>query len=362
MPILKLHLPEGSERMEFASTATVGEFVDTIARKTGIKTERIAIICGYPPVKHAHLDSSAPLSSIAKDGEVVTIREETPGSLAVDFRPSAPSAPIEASEVPDAAASVIALFRELELPYSEDTIRRAIAICGSEDFDLLMETCAHMQKEPIAVTAASSTAVIPSPITRKVIAADNSCLFNAVIYTSRMGIRDNKELRRLIAETVTQDPNTYSEGFLGKPTAEYAAWILSGDTWGGEIELSIMAPCLSLEIAVADIQTGNVYVYGEGAGFSSRVYLLYDGIHYDALHRPSSDGGSFETVFRPGDEKTLEEVKSFSAAMRASHSFVDMSNFTLQCRSCGYRLMGRKEAVAHASATGHSQFGEYAES
>ena len=351
MPILKVHLPGGTERMEFSSTATIGDFVDSIVRKTGIGAGRISVVSGYPPVKRSQLHPSTPLASIAKDGEVVIVREESPGSLAVDPLPPAPP---QGSGESDPAAGAIALFRELELPYSDDVIRRAIAVCGSEDFDLLMETCAHMQKEP------PPTPVSSRSITRKVIEADNSCLFNAIIYTSRLSIRDNKELRRLIAETVMQDPETYSEGFLGKPPAEYASWILSEDTWGGEIELSIMAPCLSMEIAVADIQTGNVYVYGEGSGFSSRVYLLYDGIHYDALHRPASDG-SVDTVFRPQDESALEEVKSFSADMRASHSFVDMTNFTLQCRSCGCKLMGRKEAVAHASATGHSRFGEYTE-
>ena len=353
MPTIKLHLPQGSERFEFTSSLTLLEFVETLSRKTGIATDRVAIICGYPPTKKIGLDPLSPLSSIVQHGDTLTIREDELGSLARGTLSPAPSAPARLHEDESSTARVIAMFKELELPYSEDTIRRAIAVFGSEDFDSLMEACAHMQEESSHPSRASRS------ISRKTIEADNSCLFNAVIYTSRMSIRDNKELRQLIADTVTQDPDTYSEGFLGKSTAEYAAWILSEDTWGGEIELSILAPCLSLEIAVADIQTGNVYVYGEGSGFSSRVYILYDGIHYDALHRHSADG-SLETVFRPGDEEVLSEVKNYAAAMRASHSYVDMTNFTLQCRICGCKLMGRKEAVDHAAATGHSRFGEYA--
>jgi hypothetical protein len=47
--------------------------------------------------------------------------------------------------------------------------------------------------------------------------------------------------RRLIAETVAGDPETFSEAFLGKPNAEYCEWILQPSKWGGAIELSILA-------------------------------------------------------------------------------------------------------------------------
>jgi hypothetical protein len=34
---------------------------------------------------------------------------------------------------------------------------------------------------------------------------------------------------------------------------------------------------------VADIATAKLLIYGEGCGYSQRLYLLYDGIHYDSL-------------------------------------------------------------------------------
>lgn len=45
---------------------------------------------------------------------------------------------------------------------------------------------------------------------------------------------------------MSKDPDTYSEGFLGKSNAEYQCWILDSQKWGGAIELSILArwdPC-----------------------------------------------------------------------------------------------------------------------
>lgn len=47
------------------------------------------------------------------------------------------------------------------------------------------------------------------------------------------------------------------------------------------------------------------------------------------------------------------------AKLRASHSFTDTAGFTLKCEQCNTNLVGEKEAQAHATATGHTRFGEY---
>lgn len=47
--------------------------------------------------------------------------------------------------------------------------------------------------------------------------------------------------RRVIAETVAADPDTYTEGFLGKGNQEYQRWIQDSQKWGGAIELSILS-------------------------------------------------------------------------------------------------------------------------
>jgi hypothetical protein len=41
------------------------------------------------------------------------------------------------------------------------------------------------------------------------------------------------DMLKVIAATVTSDPETYSEAFLGKANAEYCRWILHPDKWGG---------------------------------------------------------------------------------------------------------------------------------
>ena len=77
-------------------------------------------------------------------------------------------------------------------------------------------------------------------IVRRVIPADNSCLFNAVGYVMDHDKNKAPELRQVIAATVASDPTQYSEAFLGKPNEEYCAWILNPEKWGGELCTSIL--------------------------------------------------------------------------------------------------------------------------
>ncbi len=42
-----------------------------------------------------------------------------------------------------------------------------------------------------------------------------------------------------------------------------------------------------------------------------------------------------------------------------ARQFTDTSNFTLRCKDCQIGVKGEKEAIAHAKATGHANFGEY---
>lgn len=54
---------------------------------------------------------------------------------------------------------------------------------------------------------------------------------------------------------------------------------------------------------------------GEGSGYSSCVYLIYDGIHYDPLAVPSSDNSSvpLQTVFPVDDDMRLVEALEIAA-------------------------------------------------
>ena len=41
------------------------------------------------------------------------------------------------------------------------------------------------------------------------------------------------ELRKLIAQCVSTDPQTYNNVFLGRDNSDYCNWILDKENWGG---------------------------------------------------------------------------------------------------------------------------------
>lgn len=69
------------------------------------------------------------------------------------------------------------------------------------------------------------------------------------------------------------------------PPAQYIATISKPSTWGGAIELSILAKHYRVEIASIDVETGRIDRFtppSESGTPSMRTVLIYSGIHYDA--------------------------------------------------------------------------------
>ncbi|CAN4102713.1 unnamed protein product [Withania somnifera] len=180
-------------------------------------------------------------------------------------------------------------------------------------------------------------------IVRRVIPSDNSCLFNAV-----------------------GDPTKYSGAFLGKPNKEYCICLLAVLKLSCAIELSILADYYGQEIAAYDILTTRCDLYGQGKNYKERVMLIYDGLHHDALAMSPAEGAPEEfdqTIFSvqrdwsvgPAQRLTLNLVKD----QQRKRSYTDTANFTLRCGVCQIGVIGQKEAVEHAQATGHVNFQEY---
>ena len=71
-------------------------------------------------------------------------------------------------------------------------------------------------------------------LTRKVVPANNSCLFTSVYYVMQNGELDldcQESMRQFIAQTVKNDPITFNEGILGKLNNEYCKWIMAVDNF-----------------------------------------------------------------------------------------------------------------------------------
>lgn len=232
----------------------------------------------------------------------------------------------------------------------------------------------HQDGSPLTkLPPAPASAPVPRPrpeaprpvLARRAVPADNSCLFTSVAYAMEGGVYDPArvpELRGLIGRIVAGDPTAYSEAVLGKSNEEYCAWIRRDDTWGGAIEVSILAKHYSCEICVVDTQTLRVDRFGEDAGYRQRALLLYDGIHYDPLQRETRGGGTNapppQTVFPATDDVILAQALELAEEARRRRQFTDVNGFALRCMVCQTGLVGQREAREHAKETGHANFGE----
>ncbi|XP_036298229.1 ubiquitin thioesterase OTU1 [Pipistrellus kuhlii] len=199
-------------------------------------------------------------------------------------------------------------------------------------------------------------------LTRTMVPADNSCLFTSVYYVVEGGVLNPAcapEMRRLIARIVASDPDFYSEAILGKTNQEYCEWIKRDDTWGGAIEISILSKFYQCEICVVDTQTVRIDRFGEDAGYSKRVLLIYDGVHYDPLQRnfPDPDTPPL-TIFSSNDDIVLVQALELADEAKRKRQFTDVNRFTLRCMICQKGLTGQAEAREHAKETGHTNFGE----
>ncbi|CEP01491.1 unnamed protein product (mitochondrion) [Plasmodiophora brassicae] len=187
------------------------------------------------------------------------------------------------------------------------------------------------------------------------IPSDNSCLFHAVRYalqgrnpTAQTTIED---LRRAVADEILSNPSEFPDALLGKPADEYCNWITRPDSWGGEVELVILSKITGLQLVAVDVRTMQLHCYGQGR---ERVYLLYDGIHYDVLEDPMT-----RAVFSSQDETVERMAREFAALAHAASEFTDVNGFQLRCDVCRKGLTGQADALQHAKTTGHTSFSEY---
>ncbi|KAG7211806.1 hypothetical protein KM043_011037 [Ampulex compressa] len=212
------------------------------------------------------------------------------------------------------------------------------------------------------IVSSETLADTPGVLMKKIVPADNSCLFTSVGYVLNGKVDPScaSFMRKIIATAVAADPEEYSDAFLGRPNAEYCDWILKPESWGGAIELSILSKYYGLEIAVIDSINAIINRFGEDQRYAQRVFLLFDGIHYDPLYREPLDGGNIQTIFPTQDETILMEAAELAREVKSSRQFTDVQKFTLICNDCKIRLNGPIEAQNHAKATGHKSFGEIA--
>ena len=221
----------------------------------------------------------------------------------------------------------------------------------------------RVQEEKVATSVFGG--MTTNGIDRHIIAADNSCLFNAIGYSKEgPGFDATNVYRKLIADTIDEDAETYTEAFLGKPPSEYKQWIQNVEKWGGEIEMSILSKALSVDIWAVDIMTTIIYKYsGNPVDVDAPccILVIFDGLHYDALVR-NAPNGEVQRLFYPTLEVGVEsEVKAIAQELKEMRQYTNLAGFDLRCMVCNTGLIGQQGAQEHAKETGHTNFCEYSD-
>ncbi|TFK76336.1 OTU-domain-containing protein [Pluteus cervinus] len=345
MAPLRLRHPNGTSTIQVALDSddfTVGDLQQEIYGITQILPSQQILKSGYPP-QSLTLIPELPISSLGlKNGEQIIVSQDTSAARRAETRASASTRALPATR------------SELLSLLSGSTGTGAVA----------------------STTQSSSTAGVNGPdfvetdtgfLIHRVVPDDNSCLFSAVSLVFEQGIEKAQQMRQIVAEGIKKDPETYNEAILGMTPSKYIETITKPSTWGGAIELQILANHYRTEIASIDVETGRVDHFSPpGDSSTNRCILIYSGIHYDAATlAPTVDAPNdwHESIFTVrGEDKVDPVIKAatkLGGLLRQKKAFTNTSTFDLKCEQCGKGLKGEKEARAHAAATGHVKFGEY---
>lgn len=116
-----------------------------------------------------------------------------------------------------------------------------------------------------------------------------------------------------------------------------------------------------MEICVVDIRTGRIDRFGEDCDYPQRVFIIYDGIHFDPLYwEPSSPSSTkIQTKFTTNNDAVMIDAMRLADEAKNAKQFTDVQNFKLRCLVCQQPLVGQTEAQEHAKKTGHINFGEF---
>lgn len=196
---------------------------------------------------------------------------------------------------------------------------------------------------------------------RRFVDSDNSCLFSSIGY-----LIDNKnfsettkyQYRQLLVNYL--EDNNVEAGMLEIPKEDYIENIQNPSTWGGAIELKLFSDMLQIEIASIDVQSNRVDIFGQDKNYPQRIYVLYNGVHYDPLVMAyTEDLNDDITSFASDDNETLISLQEYVKVFKDAGDFVDLANMnSFECDTCKTLFENHIEAYNHANNFQHWNFNE----
>jgi ubiquitin thioesterase OTU1 len=360
-------------RHDLSTTTSFGallEHICSLPSDEEVSHPHIQVFVGFPPSLVRAFASASLADCGIRGGMTINVRSGSKGSFSL---------------IGSADATIA------EKIGRENVWKEALEV-GGDNIDLVEEVYTQLVQGSSATSSATTSGVDCNLIAKRVvIPADNSCLFNAVAYLLEHNREDvdssavlrevQHKLRAVVAKEVVKSPEVYSEPVLGVPPGAYATWIADPAHWGGEVEIAVLCGHYQVAIRVVDIGSGALIEYHpsrggtEGASVPTskarRIYLLYNGIHYDALACSSSVGASGDTgvlqrarprlvkVFEGGTPYPEEPLfKSLAAELKQAGDYTNLTSedTCIQCMVCFKRCAGETGATRHAMATKHQNF------
>ncbi|KAF2429660.1 ubiquitin thioesterase OTU1 [Tothia fuscella] len=340
----------GQKNIAIAETATVAELLVAISEATGLP--EFEVKSGFPPKKidFASFDATTPLGDLdlKLDGQRLQVDAKAASSTAA----------------PNTASGQFA--STARAPKSESPKPRAAAIPPSSKStqqlpSLKRKNADKWEKDPPEVSLRDGQ----SALIQRVMPDDNSCLFRAIgKITLGNSLDGMTELRSIVAQAIQADGgDKYNALVLEKDPNEYCRWIQTENSWGGAIEIQIIAEAFGVEIFAVNVKDLSIQKFNEGQ--KTRGYLVYSGIHWDVLvENPMGKWGEPEldiSQFQAYDYEVEEAAGKIGKELMDAGYYTDTSNFPIKCHICKQQGNGEKWATEHVAKTGHQDFGEVGE-
>jgi ubiquitin thioesterase OTU1 len=121
-----------------------------------------------------------------------------------------------------------------------------------------------------------------------------------------------------------------------RPRDEYIRTILSPNSWGGAIDLTILAAHYGTEIASIDVETGRIDRFGPSDGGCGRLgeprvaHILRDPLRRRGPGSCARGAPGILREHRPR-ERVLEALRALAAKLRAKRAYTNTATFDLKC-------------------------------
>ena len=230
MPLtLKVNGPEGKSAVlkGLDDGLTLQQLKDKVQEALGIPSSDQKLRAGFPPKDVVMQDASALVTALGiQSGSAITVVRGGGANGSASGAAAAVTITPAVQQLMDMGFPAAVAAKALEMAHNDVGGALELCINGVVTEDLLGSVPAPPPSVPVSRHGGMSTA--NRVMTRRVVDADNSCLFNAIGYCMEKDRKLGTKLRKIIADCVRNRPDVYTEATLGKTPKEYSDWIQVG--------------------------------------------------------------------------------------------------------------------------------------